>query len=628
MNIFRCSIRSGATGLFAVALTLFAPTVFSSDIMRVEGVPVISTKAKAAVVWRSASSISSATAVTFMPLPASALKALQEENSLDSDVGLLNAKPLKIGVNRNALTEISEATPFTLNWQNVGDGHIARWAVTSPQAKGMRVALQLRAFPDVAELRFSGSGEPERIIGVISGKEANALRDDNKVYWTPVTEGETQNIEIYLPSTIKTKDVKVRLNAVSHLFTSAQDGFSSTLVTKASASCQVDVACKFDALGAAFQNVSKAVARMVTTDALYSYGCSGTLLSDADKSQIPYFWSANHCLNSEIFAPPQQMANSLNTHWFDEAASCHGAQKNPSYAQLTGGAQILHNQASTDTLLLKLNDAPPAGAYFAGWDAGYFSSGPFIGVHHPRGDIKKVSTGNGAGATCNTRFIGSDLPGLNMSLLSLVSWTEGIVESGSSGSGLFTLSGGSYHLRGGLMGGAPNACWQVGLPPGNSSNASCYFSLSLVYDSIKQYLGASSPNPDYPPLVFGPAHNYSGQWVNANEEKGWGLSVLMAFNDPRYIFVPWYTYDSSGRAQWYLFQGPAADHGDWTANDTFEASVYRYTGSTWHTTPWNNNSFSGTRVGAAKLTFTSARTARFEYNIGGASRTIDLVKLE
>jgi hypothetical protein len=101
----------------------------------------------------------------------------------------------------------------------------------------------------------------------------------------------------------------------------------------------------------------------------------------------------------------------------------------------------------------------------------------------------------------------------------------------------------------------------------------------------------------------------------------------MGFSNQRYIFVPWYTYDSSGNAAWYLFQGPAADYGDWTANDTFEANVYRYKGSPWHNMPWNNNSFSGTKVGTAKLTFTSATKATFVYDIGGARRTITLDKI-
>jgi hypothetical protein len=103
---------------------------------------------------------------------------------------------------------------------------------------------------------------------------------------------------------------------------------------------------------------------------------------------------------------------------------------------------------------------------------------------------------------------------------------------------------------------------------------------------------------------------------------GWGLSVLMTFDNKRYIFVPWYTYDSAGNAQWYLFQGDV-----WSANDVFSADVTRHTGSPWHATPWNNSRYTETKVGFAKLTFTSANRATFEYDIEGARRTVTLGKI-
>ncbi|MDR0770491.1 MAG: hypothetical protein LBE75_04760 [Burkholderiales bacterium] len=602
-----------------LAVALFAPLAFATGILRVEGAPVISTKAEPMAVWRSAPSTGHTTVITFAPLPTAALKALQEENEPDSS-GRLQAKALKIGVTRNADTEIDDATLFALNWQNIGGGHTARLAVTSPNALGIRVALQLRALPDSAELRFSGSGAPERIIGVISGQEANALRDDNKIYWTPVTEGETQNIEIFLPSSIKTEDVKVRLKAASHLFTSAQNGFNTDLVTKAvSLPCNIDVSCKHNALGTAFQNTAKAVARMVYSDFIFTYTCTGTLLKSADNSQTPYFWSAAHCMDSAIGASPQSLANTLNTYWFEEAASCNSIQPNPGYQLLAGGAQILHNKTATDTLLLRLNNPPPAGAFFSGWDATFFSSGAMIGVHHPRGDYKKVSIGKGEGKTCDTIF--SD-PIVNMASFTLVGVSEGIFESGSSGSGLFTLSNDAYYLRGGLLGGSPYmSCSSPGLPVSYASgNASCYSSLSLVYDEIKQYLG--NPGTDPTPPVFGPTREYTGPWYNPSEDN-WGLTVLMNFTNSRYIFVPWYTYDSSGKASWYIFQGDV-----WSANDTFSADVYRYSGSPWGVMPYNNSRVSFNKVGTAKLTFTSATKAQFEYNVEGSSRTVTLTKIE
>jgi len=44
--------------------------------------------------------------------------------------------------------------------------------------------------------------------------------------------------------------------------------------------------------------------------------------------------------------------------------------------------------------------------------------------------------------------------------------------------------------------------------------------------------------------------------------------------------------------------------------------------------PYDNSKITNTKVGTAKLTFTSATTAIFTYNVEGSGRTINLVKLE
>jgi len=129
--------------------------------------------------------------------------------------------------------------------------------------------------------------------------------------------------------------------------------------------------------------------------------------------------------------------------------------------------------------------------------------------------------------------------------------------------------------------------------------------------------------------TFGPTKNYSGQWISADGESAWGLTVLTNFSNERYIFVPWYTYDNNGEASWYVFQGPAAGYGEWTADDTFTASVYRYKGPKWNThSNYNNAACSDAVVGTAKLTFTSATSATLIYtNVEGQSRTVALNRL-
>jgi len=133
-------------------------------------------------------------------------------------------------------------------------------------------------------------------------------------------------------------------------------------------------------------------------------------------------------------------------------------------------------------------------------------------------------------------------------------------------------------------------------------------------NSLVLVVGAKQP---------GPTRDYTGQWFNASEDN-WGLSIFQNFpGKPRTIFVPWYTYDSNGKAAWYVFQGDS-----WSADDVVSADVYRYTGPNWGTTPYDNSKITNTKVGTAKLTFTSATTVHFEYTVDGASRSVDLQKLQ
>jgi len=507
------------------------------DGMRVSGAPVISAKAEEVISWRSpsgfpskaASDAHALTVVTFNPLPESALRELQEENRQNSNKGF-GAKALRIGIHRKAdETEMREAKPFVLNWQNIGNGVVGRFALTSPDAQRIRVALQLHALPDNAEFRFSGSGEPEKIIGVIRGKEAKALRGENKVYWTPSTEGETQNIELYLPSTVETKDVEIRLEGVSHILTSARDYLDAARFAEKqlwignSGPCHRDVVCRFSELGAAFQSVSRAVARMEFNELGGLFTCSGTLLNDAGNSGTPYFWSAAHCINT------QNAASTLETFWFEEASRCgdNASVNLGNIRRVGGGAQLLHARRATDTLLLRLNNFPPADAFSSGWDSRRFLSGAALGIHHPRFDIKKVSTAIGDG-TCDVVQNNGGTP--DDSTLTLVSWSEATTEGGSSGSGLFTLSNGEYLLRGGLWGGRASCSNEGGSVA--SGNYDCYSSLHLVWDDIRQWL---APVVLAPVLSNGSLTNITATGADfsiTSNENATAYWVILLANEP------------------------------------------------------------------------------------------------
>ena len=146
--------------------------------------------------------------------------------------------------------------------------------------------------------------------------------------------------------------------------------------------CNIDVACT-DWIGS---YAERSVAKMLFTEGWYTYLCTGTILNDLDPTtQIPYFITAHHCIST------QAAASNLITYWNFQKSRCYGP--NPSMVtQLTGGAKLLSTGSSTDYTLLRLYQNPPSGTGFAGWTAAPVDYGSeVVGIHHPQGDLKKIS---------------------------------------------------------------------------------------------------------------------------------------------------------------------------------------------------------------------------------------------
>ena len=410
----------------------------------------------------------------YREMPVSRIMLLEKRNAAR------RAKPIQIGINRDASTEgVVDALP-PLNWVMLKDGGAAaRIEVRSPVAMALRVGLKINALSPRAELRFAGSSDPSRVVAMMGGREILQLTDSRKLFWTPSTDGETQYIEVYLPAGVPTGSTRLQAPRLSHLLADSTNDFKIIPKIGESESCNVDVVCRVDELGANFVSAKNSVAHMQFVIAGEgTFICTGTLLADTvATSQIPYFYSANHCIGD------QTVASTLNTFWKYEATGCASGVA-AARVQLTGGATYLYSDPDTGTtttngtdgLLLRLNNAPPAGSEFAGWDsAPLAASSNIIGIHHPSGDVKKVSSGK------------------QMSVdgyQNAVAWLSGTTEGGSSGSGLFTADASGYHLRGGLYGGSA-ACANSG-STANTQNRDYYSRFDVVFPHIEQYLSPAA----------------------------------------------------------------------------------------------------------------------------------------
>ncbi len=374
-------------------------------------------------------------------------------------------QPLEIGFSRNVPN--ARIALSKLGWERLADGSIAtRFEISSDAAAALRASFALKATgrganPAAVTLRFGGS---DGRVFEQNGREF-AGRDAG---WSPVLMGAQATVEVVLAKGQRPQNFSLALPQISHLDISpiaSEVDIARAAKIGESDSCERDIVCRTNPT-AGFLSAEKAVARMVFTKSGSSYLCTGTLLNNNHSPKKRLFWSAAHCISS------QTVANTLQTYWFYKATTCGGTTQAAGAVTLTGGAYLRHANTTRDTLLLELKSAPPAGAVYAGWSsAAIAATGTAIeGIHHPAGDAKMYSLGSVTGLS--TSIDGK-------SPLYRVVWTTGVTEGGSSGSALFTVSGGSYQLRGGLYGGTSYCTAQ--------SSPDYYSRFSDVYSSISTY---------------------------------------------------------------------------------------------------------------------------------------------
>ena len=598
-------------------------------------------------------------------MEASAVEAVKRRND-DSF-----AKRLQIGIGRDT-SGASGTSSAGLSWQAVPAGEAARWEIRSPGAKALRVGLVAGGLPPGVQLRFAGSNDTV-IYGPVGAEE---ILGAGPVYWSPGLEGDTATIEIFVPLGQSTQQLALWISGVSHLLASPADPKADTLL-KAAGSCEVNFICRAGG-DAELARTGSAVARMVFNDSGSTFLCTGTVLNNAGGTFIPYFATATHCIST------QASASSLTTYWFYETTSCTGSALSPSYTQsgVGGGAQLLFADIDGDFTLLRLNSNPPSGVTYAGWDATPVASGlAALGVHHPMGDVKKVSvatTGGFSNVSGHTKqFIVSNWN----------STATGVTEEGSSGSGLFTGSASQgYKYRGGLLGG-PSGCTA---PAGSLYDY--YSRFDQAYPSVAQYLSptscsygisatsanvaATGGSGTFNITVSGgcawtavsgaswitttssgsgngtisytvapnnggaraavitvggqnftvnqaaglslPTDNYTALWYTS-AEPGWGLELSHQGNT---IFAALFTYASDGQPMWLYASGLVQQ-----ADGSFTGGLARNpSGPAFYAQPWSSPTAS--TVGTMTLRFTSLSSGTLTYTFNGTTVTKNITRYD
>jgi hypothetical protein len=176
------------------------------------------------------------------------------------------------------------------------------------------------------------------------------------------------------------------------------------------------------------------------TDQLQKF-CTGAMINNVKNDGKQYLLTANHC----VFA---DLSNSIAGFNYERLGCGTGSV---SSSQTAHGMKLLSRGSTSDFALFEVVEKIPQAynVYLSGWDAripDVSKSQTYAGIHHPSGDMKKISLYTG-----KLQFASWSEGPSKKYHLAISRWSRGVTEPGSSGSPLFNSEG---NLIGQLHGGS------------------------------------------------------------------------------------------------------------------------------------------------------------------------------
>lgn len=264
----------------------------------------------------------------------------------------------------------------------------------------------------------------------VLGAFTSANNNRNKTLTIRHIQGDEIIIELVEPISNDKKQI-LKISSVSHDYRD----ILKTIYKKSSGDCEVDISCEE---GIDWQTLKKSVVKYTYDTKGSTFLCTGTFLTNTALDYTPYLLSAEHCISAE------DEANSAVFYFNYEAEVCEGDFSGD--LQTLSGANLKATWKYLDFCLLELNSVPPENftPYYSGWDISNSVPEKTYCIHHPGGDVKKISIDENPAGT------GSFEGYMKNSHWQIFEWEVGATEGGSSGAPLFnsekriigTLTGG------------------------------------------------------------------------------------------------------------------------------------------------------------------------------------------
>lgn len=265
---------------------------------------------------------------------------------------------------------------------------------------------------------FEISNEKKQILGPYS--KYDLTKNGNFLSWP--LEGNTLYLRFY---SNKASSIQFYLR---HIVYGLTENLSRSFGQ--SGACNVNINCPE---GTGWQTEKRSVV-MLLNGAGTRY-CTGALVNNTAEDGRPYILTARHC----------NVSGNSSFMFNYESPDC-SLTDGPTF-QTIQGADLKASWSVSDFTLIEMHNPPPASyfAYYSGWDKSGTLPDSATGIHHPRGDIKKIS--KDYDLLADSCYV---CPNPNLDYWLVRAWDLGTTEPASSGSPLFDRN---HRIIGQLRGG-------------------------------------------------------------------------------------------------------------------------------------------------------------------------------
>jgi len=364
-------------------------------------------------------------------VPTVTLPAVDHAALLAEDAQASKDEPMRFGAPQDLSLDLRQ---LGLEEVRPDGSHLWRLRVSSPGAHSLNLLYDDFNLPPGARL-FLYNDDASVVVGAFT--EFNN-KPDGQFATQPVA-GDAVTLEYEEPAGAAWAG-RVRVSRVVHAYRNLFGVVQDQRDYGDSGSCNNNVNCtEGDPWDAEIRSVA-----MVLTSGGFRI-CSGALVNNIAQDLRQYFLTANHCLGGEtswIFMFNYQSPSCFNT--------------NGPTTDTVQGCVRRATLADSDFALLELSEPIPDdyNVVYAGWNAQDVAATAGVCIHHPEGDIKKISFENDD--LVSDRYLGNQ--GVVGSHWKVTDWDDGTTEPGSSGSPIFDPN---HRIVGQLHGGYASCASQT-----------------------------------------------------------------------------------------------------------------------------------------------------------------------